>query len=519
MSKYLKYIIRNDEPLRISDAGSEQNGQMTTISYIPGSAIRGLVVNSLLSEDNFNDIKKTFLSERVCFLNAYPAADKGETELLPSPKGFYEDKKLAEGEKKIQNVVADGKFDEGYKRAGLGQFCCMDGNVIDFYTVKKDSDLKIKINIEENEKRNVFRNGYINPGYYFSGSIRIDDESIIPELKKVFEKELILGNARSAGYGKCSLISGLKEAKIPYDQYRVENDLTGCCYMLLLSDMAMRNCISGEYSGLDIKTLENRLGVQDLEIETCSTSVITVHGYNRKLGGLTPTVPMYEKGSVFKLKYNGTLTAEKMLEIMDRGLGVRKNEGFGRVLFINDYEKLDRKLKKEFDDELPKEGAATEEDKAVLKNIAQSYYMSLFNKKLSEYLINNPLNKDDISRSQLGTLNSIVSQYRYDFDEAKMAIEKYYSHASDKEKNRKIFKEGHNSQTISAHVKEILDYDAKGIENLLGMNFKDKDSIMGIDRSEVISEGKINRLKLVILKEEIRFENKNKEGTDNVQGI
>ena len=40
---------------------------------------------------------------------------------------------------------------------------------------------------------------------------------------------------------------------------------------------------------------------------------------------------------VYSFEFQGHLTAEKMRMIMNEGIGIQKNSGFGRVLFLNDY--------------------------------------------------------------------------------------------------------------------------------------------------------------------------------------
>ena len=91
------------EPLRIADDSTSQSGQTNTLRYIPGSSIRGLVINQLALQPDFERKKQILFSNQVRFLNAYPMID--QTELIPSPKGFYEDKTEAAGRKELENVV------------------------------------------------------------------------------------------------------------------------------------------------------------------------------------------------------------------------------------------------------------------------------------------------------------------------------------------------------------------------------------------------------------------------------
>ena len=53
MTEYIKYQIKNIEPLRIADDSTSQNGQTTTLRYIPGTTIRGWIINQLAKRADF----------------------------------------------------------------------------------------------------------------------------------------------------------------------------------------------------------------------------------------------------------------------------------------------------------------------------------------------------------------------------------------------------------------------------------------------------------------------------------
>ena len=85
--RYIRFVVENREPLRIGDDETSQHGQTDTLHYIPGSAVRGMVVQALVRNPAaFEEDKKTLFSNRVHFLNAYPMADGRD--LIPSLKGF-----------------------------------------------------------------------------------------------------------------------------------------------------------------------------------------------------------------------------------------------------------------------------------------------------------------------------------------------------------------------------------------------------------------------------------------------
>lgn len=112
---YIRYILKNIEPLRITDNSTSQSGQMDTLTYIPGMTIRGVVISALAEKleksepDTWKQLRWELFSDQVSYLNAYPIKRVKEVqskenqsegiELIPSPKGFYEDKKQSKDTK------------------------------------------------------------------------------------------------------------------------------------------------------------------------------------------------------------------------------------------------------------------------------------------------------------------------------------------------------------------------------------------------------------------------------------
>ena len=91
MSAFIRYRLETLEPLRIADLSRSQSGQALTLNYIPGSAVRGCLINALAREGLLEPVKKDLFSANVRFSNAYLAVrtkDDAWENLLPSPKGF-----------------------------------------------------------------------------------------------------------------------------------------------------------------------------------------------------------------------------------------------------------------------------------------------------------------------------------------------------------------------------------------------------------------------------------------------
>lgn len=500
MSEYLKIVFRNLEPVRIADDSTSQGGQTVTLRYIPGSAVRGVVINALAGDSDFEAVKKSLFSEKVRYLNG--CLTDGEKELLPSPKGFYEDK-IERQDKEIDNVVTGGRLGEGKKRASLGRFCRMEGDCIYYYTVDTDSDLKIKIN---DEKQNVFRHEYIRAGYVFTAYAAVEDRALGDRIRQVFSGDFVIGNGRCAGLGKCRVISCDYADRLPFEAYLPMEEPEGECIMMLLSNTVMRGD-QGELCGLNCRKLAEKMGVTDLTIEACATSTVEVKGYNSKWKTKIPSAVMYEQGSVFRLKYHGRLTRERMLAICDGGIGIRLNEGFGRVLFLGTYGDVRYKRAVPSVRNMDAvEVVQCAEDRETLKTAAGCYYRNLLERHKNTYVVEHPLPKGGIANSQLGILESFATAYKYDPREAKRSIDEYFKHAFEKEKNYRAQKMKNSIVELERYVRQVFDTD---VEVLLSVSTAESESVMGIPKKELLTEDEELQFKLELITGMIRYDNKN----------
>ena len=494
---YVKIKFNNTEPVRIVDDSRSQHGECTTLRYIPGSTMRGLVINQLAKEDDFSKLKQYLFSDDVQFMNAYLTV--GDKECIPSPKGFYEDKLVSRGEKNIENVVIDGKFDEGLKRADLGDVSFFSDETIRYCSVKTSSDLKIKINVE---KRDVFRNEYIMPGHTFVSYIRIGNEELAERIKAIVEKGFRIGNARSSGLGKCVTEDATIIRTLPYASVCQTEDMPDECYMYLLSDTCMRS-VMGEPCGIDFDILREKLGLDQLDIKQifAATSKRTVMGYNRNWKGVVPAVPVYEKGSVFHLRFRGTIESGKAMALMDEGIGIRRNEGFGRVIFLKGYENLKKKCITEEDSCTGTCDGFEIDDQDTLRTVAKSHLKNMINNAMSVKIMENGGGMKQYGAS-LGTLESICLQYRYQPAIAFHSMEEFFGHALEKEAHASIQKERVSKKGLENLVVGVLRSD---LTEYLGISDR---KIMGFPIGELIEKKEIDQMKLKLISDIIRFSRK-----------
>lgn len=338
------------------------------------------------------------------------------------------------------------------------------------------------------------------------GYIVIDDPTVEKEIESIIQNDIWIGNGKYSGLGKCRVMDSSNGKTLPYAEYACNQDQNDSVYMMLLSNTVMRNQ-EGELCGLNLPELEQKMGVSNLKVQYCSTSVAEVGGYNRTWGNRTPSMKMYEKGSVFHFTFDGCFTFEKMSEIMNLGIGVRKNEGFGRVLFFKNYEKIHYKLRGvtsglQSESLLPN-AEKHKEDQEVLTLIARNYLRHKINRAMEVYVVKNPLGKGKLKNSQLGSLEAFTTAFRYNPLHGKEAIMQYLGHANEKEDNQKTQKERASIKALKGTVEYILNHD---LLELLSIDIRD--TVMGIQRRDLLDEETELGMKLELITMMIRYDNK-----------
>lgn len=534
MAKYLAFEIENLEPLRISDDSTSQRGQTDTLTYIPGSVIRGIVLHGLKVEESFEAYKRILLSDQIRFMNAYPVGYGKEQErllLLPSVKGFQEHKAEKQGEEKLYNpldkgkkkivskIFSDQKPEDGMKEAKIGKYCYPKADMLYYLSPSAGSDLNLDT---KKDKENLFRSEYLQKNQTFQGFIALEDEKMQEPIQAVLggkaDKKVRIGNHRTAGYGMCRIRMQEERDYFPYQMYGTQEDQTEGCYLLLLSDMAMRR-EDGEIAGLDLEYLQSLMQVQNLRIDASAASVKEVCGFNRTWNCRVPSVKMYEKGSVFRLSYQGTAKKEALDRIQEHGIGIRRNEGCGQVLFLSGWEKIGYKCRLDFENQSRPVtegfGALAYEklkdaDKETLGVIAKGYLTGLLEREIARYVVENPLPRGGLSNSQIGIIQSILLRYMNEPVKGRRKLEEHFTKIRVKEEQNKRQGEIKGSRSMEKFVKVLFDQKTK-LENVL--DIKLPENLMGIKTERIFSQEEEMRSKVQLLLDMIRYENK--EGKEN----
>ena len=368
----IRYRLRTDSPVLVTDMARSWGNSWETLHCVPGAAIRGALIRRWIEEHpeeagpEASGFLRELLSDGVRFSDALPTVQKdADTNAfyvpLPSPIGFYEDKQ----EGHFHSILRTGEADSGCKAAKLGHFCALDmkdgtlkEDKILYWKVSTDSTLRINRGTETNgtnedgDGRQVFETRRLDAGQTFAGSVTLDDPALAEDISRLFPETLWLGADRHAGFGRCSVtamdfsrkpevleVYGIRhQEELEKQEKEVLQEPTEetlyPLYLFLLSPTSMRN-EKGEPCGLAETELAAKLGVKKVKIQYSAASVSDYSGYNSTWECRVPGARMYDRGSVFKLLCSSPPPVERMREVELSGLGIRRAEGYGQVLFLS----------------------------------------------------------------------------------------------------------------------------------------------------------------------------------------
>lgn len=388
----LRFRLKTLLPVMVTDQTRSDGNNYETQGFLPGSAIRGAVMGRLAANDPmwFEANKRALLSDDTRFLDAVPSPFSLPP--LPALRGFYEDKE----ETCFKSVVIDGPLASGLKRAGVGSFCAIEGDSLRYWSAHTGGGMRIRRG-KNGKDTAPFQVRWLDQGQEFEGYILLEDPALSPKIAQALGDTLWLGADRFSGFGKCG-ITRLEAARRPAwldvygyeDQTEVGKDL----YLLAVSPLTMLD-EKGEPRGLDEEELAKQLGVEQVELLHCATALTQAGGYNRVWQCRAPMVQMYDRGSLFHLRCGQPPKLERIRRVQEMGLGIRRAEGFGQVLFLRPalVEGLRRKL-------ALAEGTGGADSGAGLRQARYRWVME-HSKVLS---------RSGLSKSQAGTIQALCEK-------------------------------------------------------------------------------------------------------------
>lgn len=443
MFSYLSYDIEAIENIKFSKPNSEINYE-ESLSYIPGTSLRGAYIYEFIKENNIEDIniepyKSKLLLGDINFLNAYPINENKRS--FPLPKCFLAKKEDMRNQKdsldlKIVNGLKENELDIGYKKMRISEFVIdIDKENLKKVNIEKENNLHIN---KKEETNLLFRYEYISKGQKFRAVVKIKENEIEEFKNLMTDKYLYLGGSKGSGYGRC-FISNIKEIKkeIEIEKENIK-DIEKSFYILADSDIVYRNK-KGRYSTeLDSEYIGEALGVEGLKLVDSSIGTVNITNFNNKWNCNTANIIGIEKGSIFKYEIENKIEKEKFEKLMDFGIGERKIDGFGRIKIFKDmnYNKITDKNEKE-NEKIENKNLNNDIDtyNLILKNIFKNRLDNKLDEeiiKLDRELLNDEEDKE-VNTTQIGNWLNFFSNIRnLSKEEAEKEYKKYSDHIINK---------------------------------------------------------------------------------------
>lgn len=340
--------------------------------YISGSAIRGAIAAQYLREKEEDSFFRDLFSEETVFNNLYPVSEEKETFLLPS--GSVTCKRYGPEHGIKDNLWLFSAQELHYREKGRlkkidhlyqcnYQNCTHDlKSHSGFVNIQGKSFQKIKLNKQIHIHSGINReSGNIQEKIFYSleeisnpatfnGTIEIE-ETMIQELKKFTDGQtFFLGKNKTRGNGRVKLIikekpvidgksfgQRLDDFNLAFQRYLKEIfdlDKSNYCYFSL--DFLSDAIIVDKY--LRYTNFPEELMISDLVYN--SAGPVNIKGWNSLWQLPKESETGIKKGSSYMFGTNSDKWEETklLLEKLElNSLGLRKNEGFGKLIISDDF--------------------------------------------------------------------------------------------------------------------------------------------------------------------------------------
>jgi CRISPR-associated protein Csx10 len=322
------YTLTLLEPVLANSLGGEANSA-SSLFYVPGGLVRGAAINAYKGKKDAGDetFRCLFLDGRTRFLNAYPLVQQKRT--LPSPLTWRTKRKPPSGEKKIiyngfrDKIETEGApfhywFKNSEKLSGL------------------EEEWQINVHTQRDAVRGrattgagaVYRYIALPAGMQLQGAILTDNKDDDAKIEKCLGGTILLGKARTAGYGHAHI--ELQPLPVDWPEIGEHTVAAATKFTLTLLSPALVRDANGQFSTDILPALEARIGQIKSIKAFCRQEI--VGGFNRTWGLPLPQATAIAAGSVFYIEAVTEIPAETLRRLEETGIGERRAEGFGCVL-------------------------------------------------------------------------------------------------------------------------------------------------------------------------------------------
>ena len=377
----LLLIARLDEPLIISEK-AEAGNEFYTVNYIPGSSIRGALAGRVAAQHDLDQAEvyaafvRLFFRGGVVFPSLYPARreDKRIYPALPAPLDLFSCE-LYSGFAPAGTFPRHGAVGltapEMAARQGGTIFDLSEdllprcpvchsrmkplGGFLGLHPVPKRIEptrvTEMHVHIDPITRRaaggDLFGFDALAPGQYLVGEMTCADAAAWEDLSalaglplKDGQITLRLGKANRRGYGQVTLwIERQKGREHPWYQLSLSQRVTdpkAPLVLTLLTDAIVPDRWGRFQTSFDNAWLGEALGVK-VEVKHSFCASRAVDAFNAHLGLPRWRDVALRAGSAVRLEIAEAIDLPELLkrlgDVERRGLGLRRNEGLGRVVF------------------------------------------------------------------------------------------------------------------------------------------------------------------------------------------
>lgn len=429
--KYIKLVITCKQPIKVS-AALNGMGIGETLDYIPGSLIRGAFISNYIKQTGIKDIDKNdesiewFFNNKLEFLNGY-IESKGER-TLPIPQGLYSEaidilKYNAGNEISVKNELKDKIEDTDKKITGNNYLCSIE-NLNEIVSVEKVENL----HITTGEDKNMFRYEAIKEKQKFISYIKCDlSEADTTKVKEIIENgEFYFGGSKGSGYGKVTI--KVKEICDENPEY-CKGDYKNEFIIYTLSDGIFMDNLGVVNGYIPQEFLKSELNLENVKLESVSTETVLIGGYNNKWKCRLPQYKGNKAGSLFRYSFKGILRKEDVIKLMDKGIGLRTEDGYGRIMFIDNINITTiKKYKKDNTYKKPKVNI-TDRDKKQLQLFVDSMCKVKIKESIQKRILKSYSSRSKVNTNQIGKLiNLFETAQGLEKDKGVELINKYINH-------------------------------------------------------------------------------------------
>ncbi len=342
----LTFLVRLIEPLLAAQAQSGEANSAVTYPFIPGSVIRGGVINAYMRKNGIEELdafpettRQLFFNGTVSYLNAYLAHPAQDDRMLPRPLSWFTPKdNMHKPDEPIVDfaIEPEKQWESSPKAPGLGDFVWQGmedvqlGNPALQMTVHNASDERSR---KYETASRVYRYDALAANQVFAGVIISDEKKLLlDQIKPLLEtKRFDFGGSYSAGYGRAEIFELVPDPFWEeYTSDATKNEAKDIVTLTCLSDVILRGS-----DGQIGHRLDKAAGAKPLR---AFYRMRLVGGFNRKWGLPLPQAWAIQAGSVFVFPASCQAALEKWVST---GIGERRAEGFGRVA-VNWHTRLSR---------------------------------------------------------------------------------------------------------------------------------------------------------------------------------